>query len=257
MAVLLWQNSLRRTKGEEDRSVVTGLLLHTREVDSSPIEPGGRSCLQATHSETEPPHGRSKTYCRNLTRAPSSERMIANMHETIEKCPCSQDNSSRRKPPAVNKFNAKHPPVSDQELYYLGLLQKQIWHLLERPPHHRAIDRPIRLRAWRLHGRTTASVEQSELNSRSIRHNSHYSAERVDFSNYMAFCNTSDSRITRHLTDKIEINRDQRRTSACTRRRVSSFTASVPRAYDDDIKILIEPKLFTHSLYIPIYSPDY
>jgi hypothetical protein len=55
---------------------------------------------------------------------------------------------------------------------------------------------------------TPRSVQEPELDTSSVDHATHNSAERIDLSNQMALRDSSDSRIARHLPDQVEIDRD-------------------------------------------------
>jgi hypothetical protein len=59
----------------------------------------------------------------------------------------------------------------------------------------------------------------------------------------MAFSDTADGRIARHLPDKIEIDRDKRRLCPEPSRSRGRLTPRVPRAYYNHIKSLVEHTL--------------
>jgi hypothetical protein len=96
----------------------------------------------------------------------------------------------------------------DDEVNDLSLSQMQIRRRFERSTHLGAISHAVGLRSRRLNRRSTRTIQQSKLNSRAVNHAAHNAAERVNFADEMAFRDSTDCGITRHLPDEIEIERD-------------------------------------------------
>ena len=82
--------------------------------------------------------------------------------------------------------------------------------------------------------RSTRSVEAAELDTGAVDIDSHLAAECIDLLNHMAFADAADGWIAGHLTNGVEIHRQQQGFSAHTRCGESRFTAGVAAADDDD-----------------------
>jgi hypothetical protein len=91
-----------------------------------------------------------------------------------------------------------------------------------------------------LHGRSARTIQQAELDTGAVDYAAHNAAERVYLSDNMAFSDPTDSRIARHLPDKIQIDRNKSRLGAQARRRRGRLAPGVPRTYYDHIKSLVE-----------------
>src|SRR5215217_2944670 len=106
----------------------------------------------------------------------------------------------------------------------------------ERSSHLAAVSHAISLRSWRLDRRPARTIEQSKLYSSPVNHTAHNAAQRVDFSYEVTFRDATNGWIARHLTDEIEIQRDQAGFRAESSRRRGSFAAGVPGADYDYIE---------------------
>jgi hypothetical protein len=61
------------------------------------------------------------------------------------------------------------------------------------------------LRARRLHGRAPGSIQQTELDSSPIYDATHDPTQGVNLTDQVAFANSTDGGIARHLADEIKI----------------------------------------------------
>ena len=83
--------------------------------------------------------------------------------------------------------------------------------------------------------RSLATVQDPELDSRTIRRPRHGAAEGIDFAHQVAFSDTTDGGIAGHLADGIEGVREQQRTTAHARCGKAGFGARVATADDDNV----------------------
>jgi hypothetical protein len=70
-----------------------------------------------------------------------------------------------------------------------------------------------------LNRRSSGTVKQTKLNAGSVDHSAHDAAESVYLSDNMAFSDSPDGWIARHLSDQVEIDRHQGRFCTKARRR--------------------------------------
>jgi len=107
--------------------------------------------------------------------------------------------------------------------------------VLERFAYPCAVALLVRLCARRPHGRTTAPIEQLELNPCRVDRASHQSTERVDLANQVSLRRAADRRIARHVRDGVPGQRADRNVAPHARRGPRGFDARVSRADDDDV----------------------
>ena len=62
----------------------------------------------------------------------------------------------------------------------------------------------VGLTARRAHGLAFGGVEPAELNAGTVRGQTHFAAQGVDFLDELALADTADGRITAHLPDRVE-----------------------------------------------------
>jgi len=93
------------------------------------------------------------------------------------------------------------------------------------------------LSPWRPYCRPFASVEHSELKHCKIGRTAHDPTECVDFPDYRALCNSTDSGIAGHLSDCFQRARDEADFRADARGGDCGFSAGVTSANYQDIEI--------------------
>jgi phosphomannomutase len=91
-----------------------------------------------------------------------------------------------------------------------------------------------------LDSRPARTVQQTKLDAGAVNDAAHNAAESVYLSDNMAFSDPTDSRIARHLPDKVQIDRNKSRLDAQTRRGRGRLAPGMPRAYYNHIKSLVE-----------------
>jgi hypothetical protein len=87
------------------------------------------------------------------------------------------------------------------------------------PAHFAPVSQTVRLGAWRLHRRTSGTIQQAKLNAGAIDHAAHNSAKRINLAYEVAFRNPADRRVAGHLTDEIQVKCNQSGFSTQTRGR--------------------------------------
>jgi len=107
--------------------------------------------------------------------------------------------------------------VVDSEVMGLALDDVEIVVVGKDRLHCPAIEFPVGLGSRSPDGRTLASIEQSELDTGSIRNPTHQTVQGIDFPDQMALSQSADSRIAGHDADCIAAESDQsgRRAHAC------------------------------------------
>ncbi len=118
---------------------------------------------------------------------------------------------------------------------HLVLAEFQSWLILERFFHCQRVEELVFLCPDCLHGRPFAGVEQAELEGRPIGRSRHFASERVDLSDDVALARATDGRIARHVTDAVEVWREDERRASGPRSRERGFASSMSGADDDHV----------------------
>ena len=102
----------------------------------------------------------------------------------------------------------------------------------------------IRLNAFGMHRRAFAQIERAALHRHAVGGSAHFAAERVDLKDEVPLSGTADRWIAGHISDGIEVDREQRRIEAETRTGKRRLDARVSRADDTDVGFVFH-KSFT------------
>ena len=105
----------------------------------------------------------------------------------------------------------------------------------DRRLHGLAVELAVGLRAGALDGGALGAVEQAELDTGGIGYAAHQAIEGVDFADKVAFAQSADCRVARHLADGGEAVGDESRARAHPGRGGGGFDARVAAADDDDV----------------------
>jgi hypothetical protein len=162
------------------------------------------------------------------------------MNQAIQKRSGGDHDRLRSKLSPVFEHDTRKLSMVDHKIDDFPLPQVQIGSGFERTAHLGAVSHPIRLRSWRLDRRSARTIEQSKLNSGAIDDAAHNSAERIDLPHQVSFRDSTNSGIAGHLTDEIQVQRNQSGFGAetCSGRR--RLTAGMAGADHDYIEYLIK-----------------
>jgi hypothetical protein len=131
------------------------------------------------------------------------------------------------------RLHATHAAAFDQQALDTRLANGQVRRDLEHALHPRAIGGLVGLGAARAHGRSLARVEEAELDSGLVDREGHLAAQRVDLAHQMALADPADRRITRHLADMVEIERQHQGRNAHPGRGQGGFDTCMAGADHD------------------------
>ena len=99
----------------------------------------------------------------------------------------------------------------DHQVIHRLLKQPQIWLILEPMPDRLLIEQTVGLCARRTNSRPFRRIENAELDPALVRCGRHGAAERVDFLNQMTLADPADGRVAAHLTERLDVVRQQER----------------------------------------------
>ena len=116
----------------------------------------------------------------------------------------------------------------------------QIWRCFEHAAHLGAVQTAVGLGPRRLDRRAARTVKKSKLNARPVNHAAHNTAERVNLANDVSLGNTADRRVTRHLPDKVQIDRHKCRIRPKTSGGRRRLAPGMPRSDHYYIKTFVK-----------------
>ena len=126
------------------------------------------------------------------------------------------------------------PQVVDREVVDRLLKERQVGLVLEAAADRGLVEHPVRLRARRPHGRPLARIESTKLDPGFVRRDGHRAAQRVDLLDEMTLADASDRRVARHLTQGLDVMREQERSAAHPRAGERRLGPGVATADDDN-----------------------
>ena len=128
-----------------------------------------------------------------------------------------------------------HVSSFNPEAFHTTLAQGEIGCGFNHSLHTLPVEGLVRLRTRRANGRPLTCVQDAELNARLINGAGHLPTKRVNLPHQMAFAHPSDSRIARHLTDVIKVQRQHQGLTAKTCRRQCRLDPGMAGANNDNI----------------------
>jgi hypothetical protein len=118
---------------------------------------------------------------------------------------------------------------------HLRLDDAEIRLFFEHFAHPYAVPFFVTLSARRPHCGSTAGVQEAELDANIVSHAAHKATQGIDFAHQVAFSNSADCGITRHLGDQIDVHGNDCRLQTHAGASMCSLAAGVPSADHDDI----------------------
>src|SRR5690554_948893 len=97
------------------------------------------------------------------------------------------------------------------------------------------VQHTVGLSSCSTHSRTFTAVQNAKLDARQVGSTCHCAAKGINFPHQMTFADSADSRVTRHLSQGLNIVRQQQSTHAHSGRSKSSFSACVATADHDHV----------------------
>src|SRR5690625_3555473 len=113
---------------------------------------------------------------------------------------------------------------------------------LEKRANGALIKYAIALRAGRAHGRALGAIEHPPVNARPIGRPRHRAAQRIDLAHELALADAPDRGVARHLPERLETLRHQKRGRAHARGRERRLGAGMPAAHDNDVKAFLHDR---------------
>lgn len=197
---------------------------------------GGVPSLEAFHRNAKTLNNLGKLDGRCFSRPPGRYPGVEpDVDDASQERPRREHHGPRRVSAAVLSLDATYRAALDRESGHGSLRELEIRPPVQQAPHRPAVEPPIALRARRPDRRTLRPIQHSELDAREIRRPAHDPAERIHFAHDGALGDSADRGIAGHLTDGLQVLREQQRPRAGARRQRGRLGARVPTPDHDDV----------------------
>ena len=205
-----------RDMREEGCRGVTLLTLAAAEVDRLGQETAWGACLESTDFETKFLEIVAKG--RNGISHPSSGLGLQpDMEESPHKGTRRHNHAASSEAESQIGLGTGNPITLNSEGHDIGLLDREIREILQKGLDPELVGLLITLGSGCADAGPLGGIQHSELNPGCISIQSHHSTQRIDLTNKVALGQSSDSGITRHLSYRVGILRDQKSASPETR----------------------------------------
>jgi hypothetical protein len=152
------------------------------------------------------------------------------MNDTAEKSPGCQHNSTAENLLTTRKSNARAKAIANDQRGDLTDANTKTSGFCQCSLNCPTVCRPIGLHPRAAHCWPLSPVQQPEMNTCGISGAGHYTVERVNLPNKVPLAESTDRRITGHLSDLVPIHCDKNgecaRPSRCSRSLRSGVTAT-------------------------------
>ena len=216
----MWQRNLplrnlSRAKTKRSRIGVPRLLRKSGPVDRPPIEPRRRPRLQAASSQAQPLQRLAQQHRCRLAASSRRIMLLPTVNQPIQKCSSSDDGCACVDHPPIPQTDADDPRMHGivlralDDIHDFRLLDEQIRLRLQHLAHLHAILLLVALRPRRPNRRSPGSIQQAKLDPDRIGDFAHDAAQRVYFAHKVPLGDAANRRITAHLRNQVEVQREQ------------------------------------------------
>jgi hypothetical protein len=182
-------------------------------------------------------------YCRGLSRATGWYLSLqAQMNSAPQEGPRSKHHRVAVITASIHRRDTTDRTTPHKEPRYRPLRKVQPGYAFQFETHSSPIEPPVALGTRRPDRRPLGPVEHAELQPSSVGGSSHDPAQRVDLAYDGALGDPADRGIARHLSDGLEILRDQEGRCAGARGERRGFGSGVPSSDHDDMVSLTHRK---------------
>src|ERR1039458_5313363 len=195
--------------GKHGRWIVARLLLHRRKIDRAAVDARRRAGFQAAYRKLQFAQPRSEA---NRGRVARPARLVidhADVDQAGKKSASGQDHGTPGEADTQLRHHAAYPVALEREIVHRLLEQSEVGLIFQTCTDRLLVQQAVGLSAGSAHRGALARIEYAELDASLIRGDRHGSAQRVDFLDQVAFTDAADRRIAGHLSQGLNIMREQ------------------------------------------------
>ncbi len=205
-------------------------------VDRAPVQPRRRAGFQPPQRQAQPVQGLRQPNGRCFPHPSGRSLAIADMDDPAQERARRQHHRRATDPLAAAADHRRDPAVGIRfHIFHRGRPHRQVWRLLQRRLHGPPVQRPVGLRPRSAHRRPLAAVQQLEMDTGGIRDPAHQPVQRIDLPHKMAFADSADRRVARHLADRRQRMGQQKGLRPGSGGGGGGFASRMPAADNDHI----------------------
>ena len=216
--------------------IVAGLHLHFGKVDAAAIDPRGRAGLKAPEGKSKSPQTVAETDGGVHTVGAGSVVAFAG-NDPAGKIGAGADNHG---PGGINSPQLGHHGSNaagfvQPNLGNHGLLEVEIFLLLQGVLHELLILPAVCLRPERMDRRALAAVEHPELDAGAVRRSAHLAAQGIDLTDQMPLAGAADGGVAGHVAHCVQIDGKDNGFQSQTGGGKGGFNAGMARTNDRNV----------------------
>src|SRR5580704_1737333 len=218
--------------------VIAVLLAQRREIDTAAVDARRCARLQASDAQWQFAQTRRQADRRWIAGPSAGVTLQTHMDLAAEERAGRQYDCRRTKLEPARGYDTGHAIADQDQIRRFLLKQLQMSLRLQNPANCALIELPVRLCPSGAHRGSLAGVQGAELDTGLIGGARHGSPECVDFLHQMSLTDTADRGVAAHLSERLNVMRQQQRASSHAGSRERRFGAGVTAADNDDLVLL-------------------
>ena len=211
------------------------------EIDAAPVDARWSAGFQAALGQFQLFQPRRQGDRRRIASTPCGVVVEAHMHFAVQEGSGRQHHSPGFEANAHLRDNAGHSIAFNNQIIAGPLEQPQVRLVLKPTPNGCPVQHAIGLGAGRAHRGALRSIQDAELDAGLVGRRSHRAAQRIDLLDQMPFADAANRRVTTHLTQRLDVVRQQERGAAEPSRGQCRLGTGVAATDHNDVEDLGEP----------------
>ena len=188
---------------------VARLLLHVFKVNAPLVDAHRRSGFHSCRRDSPSGDALGEVVHGRFCASSAFYHLSSHVHQSVQESAGSDDDALGVELGSPDGAHADGLAVGNEQFVGLVLPDVEMVGVVEDGSPFPYKLAAVALSTWTPYGRTLSDVEHSNLDGGLVGHDTHLSAQRVNLSYDLSFCNTSDGRIATHLTNLVHVHRYQ------------------------------------------------
>ena len=237
---LIWVIALFTNERHDRCWCVTGLRLNHIKINGSGIQSWRSTGLESVDPQRQLPQAIGQCNGRCIPCPAATEIFQSNMNSATKECADSQYHGFGFDLQSHLGDHTGDLIIFDNQVFTGLLEQFEVGLVFQSFADRRFVELAIGLGAGSSNSRSFGRIEGAKLDAGFVCGQCHGTTQGIDFFYQMAFANTADSRITRHLAQRINVLGQQQSMAAHSCSCQCSFGSGVAAADHDHIKCLVK-----------------
>ena len=221
---------------ERLRWLVARLHLYRVPIDGPAIKPRGSAGFQATKGYTQALKCQGKAQSRRFANPAGRRLLFAAVNQSAQEGAGSENHRAGDEFAAINQLQTGNSAIRNRHIVNLAFDHDEIGCFPHGLLNRGGIELAVGLGAGTAHRRPFAAVQNPKLDTAEVSSAAHQAVHGIDFTDQMAFSETSDRRIAGHRADGRESMSNQCGVGAEARGSRGRLGSGMPTTYNDYVK---------------------